>query len=57
MESHLFFQPDSAAQRPETLYRQPGLMTAIVCCAAAMAALLFVDIPALHTQFHPTVIR
>jgi decaprenyl-phosphate phosphoribosyltransferase len=53
----LVFQPDSAAQRPETLYRQPKLMLAIFCCAAAMGVLLFVDIPVLYTLFHPTVIR
>ncbi len=51
----LAFRPDSAAQEPERLYREPGLMTAVLCCAAAMSVLLFVDIPMLHRIFAPTV--
>lgn len=52
---HMAFQPDSAAQRPERLYRQPGLMFSVVVCAAAMVALTFVDVPLLHELFPPTV--
>jgi decaprenyl-phosphate phosphoribosyltransferase len=53
----LVFQPDSAAQRPEKLYREPKLMIAILVCAAMMLLLLFVDIPELHEWFPPTAIR
>jgi 4-hydroxybenzoate polyprenyltransferase len=52
----LVFHPDSAAQRPEKLYREPALMLAVVTCAASMAALLFVDVPALHHLFPPSVV-
>lgn len=40
-------KPDSAAQRPERLYREPALMVAVVACALVMAFCLAVDIPAL----------
>jgi decaprenyl-phosphate phosphoribosyltransferase len=45
------FKADSAAQRPEVLYREPGLMTAVFVCTVLMVALLFIDIPILHTIF------
>jgi 4-hydroxybenzoate polyprenyltransferase len=51
----LAFRRDSAVQRPEALYREPALMAAVVICAAAMCALLFVDLPVLHTIFSPTI--
>lgn len=51
---NLAFKPDSAAQRPEGLYREPTLMVAVVTCAAVMALLLLVDIPVLHAIFNPT---
>ena len=45
----LYFQtglkPDSPAQRPEHLYREPVLMAAIVACALVMAFCLAVDMP------------
>lgn len=50
----LAFKPDSAVQRPEGLYREPRLMIAVVACAALMAALMLVDIPALKGVFAPT---
>jgi 4-hydroxybenzoate polyprenyltransferase len=50
----LAFKPDSAAQRPEALLREWPLMTAVILCAAVMAALLFIDIPQLHQWFAPT---
>jgi decaprenyl-phosphate phosphoribosyltransferase len=49
------FKPDSAAQAPERLYREPQLMTAIFVCTAAIGVLLFVDLPLLHGIFTPTV--
>jgi 4-hydroxybenzoate polyprenyltransferase len=51
----LSFEADSAAQRPELLYRQPRLMIGVASCSAIMACLLFVDIPALYRVFEPTV--
>jgi 4-hydroxybenzoate polyprenyltransferase len=50
----LAFKKDSAAQRPEGLYREPVLMTAVVTCSVAMAILMVVDIPALTSVFAPT---
>ncbi len=51
----LAFQPDSAVQRPEGLYREPALMGAVFACAAIMITLLFVDLPMLYTIFSPTI--
>jgi 4-hydroxybenzoate polyprenyltransferase len=48
------FKKDSAAQRPEGLYKEPGLMAAVVACSIAMATLMIVDIPVLTTIFAPT---
>lgn len=53
----LAFEPDSGVINPERLYRQRRLMAAVVGCAALMAALLFVDVPALETVFRPTGIN
>jgi decaprenyl-phosphate phosphoribosyltransferase len=50
-------KPQSAAQAPEKLYREPFLMAAVVCCAVVMGALLFVDVPAVHYMFPPTMGR
>jgi decaprenyl-phosphate phosphoribosyltransferase len=49
------FKPDSAAQAPEKLYREPGLMGSVVACALAMAILFFTEMPLLHRFFTPTV--
>ncbi len=48
------FKPDSAAQRPEGLYREPKLMSAVVACSVAMGILMIVDVPVLATIFTPT---
>ena len=45
------FENDSAAQRPEGLYRHVNLMVAVGGCAVVMVALLFVDLPLLHQVF------
>lgn len=50
----LTFKPGSAAQRPEELYREPVLMSAVALCAAVMTVLLFVDVPFLYRMFKPT---
>ena len=47
----LAFKEDSAAQRPEGLYREPSLMAAVVICAVAMVLLLFADVPILYRIF------
>lgn len=47
-------KPDSAAQNPERLYRERGLMTAVVSAAALMALLFYVDIPAMYRLLSPT---
>lgn len=52
----LAFQPESAVQNPERLYREPRLMLALGLCIVAFTALLFVDlpwIPALFPKSHP----
>lgn len=50
----LAFKPDSAAQRPEALVREPVLMISVAACAVAIGFLLSFDIPALHQMFPPT---
>jgi 4-hydroxybenzoate polyprenyltransferase len=52
----LAFKPDSAAQRPEGLLREPVLMISLAACVALMAVLLFVDIGWLHHAFPATEI-
>ncbi len=51
---NLSFKPDSAAQRPEGLYRERTLMTSVVACSLVMLGLLVVDVPVLHSLFAPT---
>jgi 4-hydroxybenzoate polyprenyltransferase len=51
----LAFRPNSPAQQPEHLYRQPSLMAAVVGCALLMALLFFVDLPVLHEVFSPSI--
>jgi decaprenyl-phosphate phosphoribosyltransferase len=47
----LAFQPSSPVEHPEKLYRERGLMAAVVACTVLMVVLLFVDIPALSDFF------
>ena len=49
------FRQDSAAQRPEGLYREPVLMAAVVSCTILVAILLFVDLPSVSRIFVPTM--
>ena len=53
----LGFKEDSAAQRPEGLYREPALMAGVAAGAAVMIFLLFVDLPIVHTLFVPPQFR
>ena len=50
----LAFRPNSAAQRPEGLYREPVLMIAVTLCAVVMTVLLFVDVPLVYRMFKAT---
>jgi decaprenyl-phosphate phosphoribosyltransferase len=45
---------NSAAQNPEHLYRERGLMTAVAGAALLMLVLLRVDLPRMHRLFSPT---
>ena len=49
---HVAFKPDSAAQSPERLYRERGLMAYLVGCVLAFVALMFVQVPALYDLFN-----
>jgi decaprenyl-phosphate phosphoribosyltransferase len=50
----LAFRKDSAVQRPEGLYKEPMLMSAVVVCAVVICVGLLVDIPVLSRIFTPT---
>jgi len=50
----LAFKDDSAAQSPEKLIHEPGLMAAVVVCTVGITILLFVDMPVLFKVFTPT---
>lgn len=47
-------KPDSAAQHPERLYRERGLMSAVIATTVVMVVLLRVDLPAVHRFVSPT---
>lgn len=47
-------KPNSAAQNPEHLYRERGLMAAVLGATVAMVILLWVDLPAMHRLVSPT---
>jgi 4-hydroxybenzoate polyprenyltransferase len=49
---HVAFKQDSAAQSPERLYREKGLMVYLVICVFAFFTLMFVHIPALYHWFN-----
>jgi 4-hydroxybenzoate polyprenyltransferase len=51
----LAFQPNSAAQNPEKLYREPLLMTEAVIISLSMVVLLYIDIPFIGRVFSPTL--
>ena len=51
----LAFKKDSAVQHPEGLYKEPILMIPVVFCSAVMIALLFIDLPFLHSMFRATI--
>ena len=47
-------KPNSAAQQPERLYRERGLMAAVIAATIVMIVLLRVDLPQLHRFVTPT---
>lgn len=47
----LAFQSASPVENPEKLYRERGLMAAVLTCSVLMVVLLFVNIPALVDMF------
>jgi 4-hydroxybenzoate polyprenyltransferase len=49
---HIAFKPKSAAQAPERLYREKGLMAYLAVCVLAFVALMFVEVPALYQLFN-----
>jgi decaprenyl-phosphate phosphoribosyltransferase len=51
----LSFQPHSAVQNPEKLYREPRLMLWFSATVTLMVLLLFVRLPRLETIFMPTI--
>jgi len=49
---YVAFKKDSAAQNPERLYRETGLMAYLLICVVAFVGLMFVHIPALYAVFN-----
>jgi 4-hydroxybenzoate polyprenyltransferase len=47
-------KPNSAAQNPEHLYRERGLMAAVVATTIVMIVLLRLDLPGMHRLVTPT---
>ena len=45
-------KPDSAAQSPERLYREKGLMCYLLVCMIAFLGLMLIEIPALYDVFN-----
>lgn len=51
----LGFQPNSPAEHPEKLYREPLLMVAVLACTLLMSVLVFVDLPMVRELFTPSI--
>lgn len=49
---HVALKPESAAQAPERLYRERGLMAYLVLCVVVLVGLMFVRVPALYDWFN-----
>jgi 4-hydroxybenzoate polyprenyltransferase len=52
---NIAFEPNSAAQHPEYLYRNRPLMIGVISCSIAMLVLLIYRVPLLHEMFNPTL--
>jgi len=46
------FKEESAAQNPERLYRETGLIVYLVLCVAVFTAIMFVEIPFMYELFN-----
>lgn len=49
---HVTLKTDSAAQNPEHLYREKGLMAYLAVCVFVFVGLMFVEIPVLYELFN-----
>jgi len=49
---HIAYKDESAAQSPEKLYRERGLMAYLLVCLIVFFALMFVEIPVLYEWFN-----
>jgi decaprenyl-phosphate phosphoribosyltransferase len=49
---HITLKPDSAAQSPERLHREWGLIAYLAICALAFVGLMFLQIPILYDWFN-----
>jgi hypothetical protein len=54
---NMAFEPDSAVQNPEKLYREPGLLVLLTACIVLLVVLLFVKMPWLAQAFPKSVMR
>jgi decaprenyl-phosphate phosphoribosyltransferase len=52
---NLGFRPNSPAEHPERLYREPVLMAAVIVCAVLMTVLVFADLPWIRDLFTPSI--
>ncbi|MDR1797895.1 MAG: UbiA prenyltransferase family protein [Clostridiales Family XIII bacterium] len=53
---HIAYKKDSAAQKPEKLFREKGLTAFVVAFVATIAIAMFVDIPALNALLETSLI-
>jgi decaprenyl-phosphate phosphoribosyltransferase len=51
---HVALKPNSAAQNPEKLYREPALMGSVILATVLIVGLLSVDLPIMQRIFTPT---
>jgi decaprenyl-phosphate phosphoribosyltransferase len=54
---NMAFEPDSAVQNPEKLYREPGLLVLLTACIVLLVVLLFVRMPWLAQAFPKSIMR
>jgi decaprenyl-phosphate phosphoribosyltransferase len=54
---HVGLKPDSAAQRPERLFREKGLFFFVLLLVALTVVLLYADIPPLHVLLDSSLLR
>jgi decaprenyl-phosphate phosphoribosyltransferase len=54
---NMAFEPDSAVQNPEKLYREPRLLVLLTACIVLLVVLLFVKMPWLEQAFPKSVMQ